>query len=183
MSGPKTVAFQGEPGAFSHEACLEFLPGFQPVPHLTFHDAIEAVRTGRCDAAMIPTENSTAGPVPEVEALAGRSGLETVAEHYYRIRLQLLACPGAELKLIEAASSHPMALAQCRATLRRLGLRAEAAYDTAGAAAALARTGDHRRAAIASRTAAEIHGLQVLMADVEDSSSNTTRFIVLRRPA
>ena len=175
------AAFQGVPGAFSHEAAGALLPGCTPVPHRTFAEAFAAVEEGACDRAVIPVENSIAGPVPEVAALLPGCALEVEAEAWRPIRLALLVLPGTVLEELRTAHSHPMALKQCAGSLAQLGLRPVEAFDTAGAAAELAAAGDRSRAAVASRLAGAIAGLQVLREDLEDTPANRTRFLVLRR--
>lgn len=130
---------------------------------------------------MIPLENSTAGRVEEIYRQMPRTSLYIVAEHFEPVNHCLLAVAGATLDQIEVVSSHPQALAQCDGNINRLHLRAEAALDTAGAAQEVARRGDPSRAAIASRLAAELYGLDILREDFQDLSANTTRFIVLSR--
>lgn len=173
------IAFQGVPGAFSHEACLACLPQGRPIPCASFEVAFEAVRSGACELAFLPVENAIAGPVPEVAALLPSSGLSVLAEHLWPIHIQLLALPGVTLVDLEAVASHPMALKQCGRFLARHGLRPEPAYDTAGAAQDLARSRSPRHAAAASRACAALYGLQVLHADIEDAADNVTRFVVL----
>ncbi len=177
----RRAAFQGVPGAFSHEAALALLPDHAPMPRASFDEVFAAVASGACERAVVPVENSSAGPVPEVARLLPACGLEVVAEAWRPIRLMLLGLPGAELAGLRTAHSHPMALKQCRAALRALGLEPVEAYDTAGAAAELRAAGDRSRAAVASRTAGEIAGLAVLREDLQDQSDNRTRFLVLAR--
>jgi prephenate dehydratase len=176
-----SVAYQGVPGAFSHEACRTFLPEFEPVAHDTFEATFEAVASGACAIGLIPIENSTAGPVPEVARLLPASGLKVGSEHALHVRLQLMALPGARVEELKVAASHPMALAQCTRTLKRLGVSPEPAFDTAGAARDLVRSGDRTRAAVASRTAAHLYGLTILRENVEDRPDNVTRFVVVAR--
>lgn len=173
------IAFQGAPGAFSFEACRACVPGAEPVPCETFADAFAAVASGDCARAFIPIENSTAGRVPEVQALIEAHRLKVESEHLWRVRLQLMALPGVRLEDVRVIASHPMALAQCGRLLDALGVVRVPAYDTAGAAADLARSGDRTRAVVAARAAAELYGLTILRADVEDRPDNTTRFAVL----
>ncbi|MHB8285812.1 MAG: prephenate dehydratase domain-containing protein [Caulobacteraceae bacterium] len=180
---PQQIAFQGVFGAFSHEACQACLPDGQPTPFETFADAIAAVKEGRCDRAFLPVENSSAGPVPEMQLLLPECGLETIGEHAWRIRMQLMAVPGAKIADIKTVTSHPMALKQCIRVIMELGAQAVSAFDTAGAAEALAKSGDKTTAVVAARAAAELYGLQILRADVEDADDNSTRFVVLKRPA
>ena len=177
----RTIVFQGEPGANSHIACREAYPELEPVPCPTFEDAFAAVSTGEANLAMIPIENSVAGRVADIHHLMPESGLHIVAEHFLPIRHQLLARKGATLKTIKTVQSHIHALGQCRNTIRKLGLKTVIGADTAGSARQVAESGDKTHAAIASRLAAEIYGLEILAQDVEDEAHNTTRFIVLSR--
>jgi len=177
----RTVAFQGAPGAYSHQAVREKFPGQPALPCVAFEDAIEAVQTGRAQVAMIPIENSLHGRVADVHFLLPESGLHIVDEHFVRVRHCLLGlATRAELR---AVLSHTQALGQCRTHLRAWGLEPVAHFDTAGAAAEVADAGDATRGAIASRLAGELYGLQILAEGVEDADHNTTRFVVLSRDA
>ncbi|MEO8115249.1 MAG: prephenate dehydratase domain-containing protein, partial [Phenylobacterium sp.] len=169
------IAFQGELGANSHEACAAAFPELEPVPHATFEEAFEAVKTGDCRLGMIPVENSIAGRVADVHHLLPSSGLKIIGERFKPIHFQLMANPGVKLEDIRTASSMPFALAQCRKLLKRLKLKTEAAGDTAGAAKQLAEHPDPTRAAISPALAAEIYGLEILAHDIEDEHHNTTR--------
>ncbi|HUI96844.1 MAG TPA: prephenate dehydratase [Xanthobacteraceae bacterium] len=180
-SNRKTIVFQGEPGANSHIACREAYPRYEPVPCPTFEDAFTAVANGDADLGMIPIENSVAGRVSDIHHLMPTAGLHIVAEHFLPIRNQLLAPKGATLKGLKTVESHIMALGQCRNYIRKLGIKAVVAADTAGAAKEVAERGDTTRAAIASKLAAQIYGLNILAENIEDESHSTTRFIVLSR--
>ena len=173
------VAYQGVPGAFSHQACREALPAYEPVAFDTFAEVIAAVAEGRCERAMLPVENSIAGEVTGVTKLLPEAQVQVGGEHLLPIRLQLLALPGAELEALRTAESHPVALAQCGEALRALGLQPVERFDTAGAAREVAASGDLTRAAVASAAAAELYGLRMLRARLEDDVSNTTRFVIL----
>jgi prephenate dehydratase len=173
------IAFQGEPGANSDEACRAYFPDHEPVPHVAFEDAFEAVKRGDCDLAMIPVENSIAGRVADVHHLLPLSGLKIIGERFKPIRFQLMANPGVTLEDVRTVTSMPIALGQCRKALRRLGVKTEPAGDTAGAAKALAAHPDPHRAANAPALAARLYGLEILLADIEDEAHNTTRFIVM----
>src|SRR5262245_38259826 len=177
----KKIAFQGEPGANSHLAIREAYPDFEAIPCATFEDAFLAVTGGDCELAMIPIENSVAGRVADIHHLMPDSDLHIVAEHFMPVRHQLLAPKGAALKNIKTVESHVHALGQCRRIIRELGIKAIVAADTAGSAREIANRGDKSCAAIASRLAAEIYGLDILAEDIEDEAHNTTRFIVLSR--
>src|SRR5580704_9817333 len=181
MSTVRRIAFQGEPGAHSHLAIAEAYPDCEAVPCATFEDAFAAITGGEADLGMIPIENSVAGRVADIHHLMPDSGLHIVAEHFMPVRHQLLGVRGAQLSDIRTVESHVHALGQCRKIIRRLGIKPLVAADTAGSAREIAQAGDKTRAAIASRLAAEIYGLDILAQDIEDEAHNTTRFIVLSR--
>ena len=173
------IAFQGELGANSHEACMAAFPDMEPVGYATFEEAFEAVRSGDCQLGMIPVENSIAGRVADVHHLLPSSGLKIIGERFKPIHFNLMANPGVKLEQVKTAVSMPIALGQCRKTLRRLKLKTEATGDTAGAARALAEHPDPTRAAVSPALAAEIYGLEILVRDIEDEHHNTTRFLVM----
>jgi prephenate dehydratase len=181
MSAAKKIVFQGEPGANSHLACREVYPDYEAVPCPTFEDAFAAITAGEASLGMIPIENSVAGRVADIHHLMPSSGMHIVAEHFMPVNHQLLAPKGARLEDIKTVESHVHALGQCRNVIRKLGVRPIVAADTAGSAREVAERGDKSRAAIASRLAAQIYGLDTLMEDIEDEAHNTTRFIVLAR--
>ncbi|NWG70409.1 MAG: prephenate dehydratase [Parvularculaceae bacterium] len=179
--GAGKIAFQGEFGAFSDEACRRFAPGFEPIPCPTFEAALDAVRDRRAERAMLPVENSIAGRVADIHHLLPEAGLHIVAEHFMPVRHQLLGRADATLSDIRSVRSHVMALGQCRQIIAELKLRPEISGDTAGAARRLAEEGRKDEAAIASARAAELYGLKILRANVEDSGRNTTRFLEMAR--
>jgi prephenate dehydratase len=174
----RTIAYQGEPGANSHIICAEAYPDWTPLPCPTFEDAFAAVTDGRAQRAMIPIENSIAGRVADIHHLIPISPLYIVAEHFLPIHFQLMVLPGTKLEALKSVHSHVHALGQCRRIIRRLGLKAVVAGDTAGAAREIAEIGDPTRAALAPALAAEVYGLDILERDVEDEAHNTTRFVV-----
>src|SRR3954469_23058808 len=117
------IAFQGELGANSHEACMAAYPDMEPVPHPTFEEAFEAIKGGDCQLGMIPVENSIAGRVADVHHLLPSSGLKIVGERFKPIHFQLMANQGAVLADIRTVISMPFAAGQCRKLIRRLGLK------------------------------------------------------------
>ena len=177
MSG--LIAFQGVPGAYSDLACRAAYPGMETLPCESFETAIDAVRDGRATLAMLPCENSLAGRVPDIHHLLPHSGLFVVGEQFQRVEHCLLGIKGATLATIKRAHSHPVALGQVRRILRDMGLTPVVRGDTAGAAEMIARMHSVEDAAIASSLAAEIYGLEILKANVEDEAHNTTRFYVM----
>ena len=173
------VAYQGAPGSFSHEACLALRPWDEAVGYDSFEAAINALKTGACGCALIPVENSSVGVVEPAASLVAALGAEPIAEVWRTIRHALMAVEGARLSDIRSVESHPVALRQCAATLSAMNLRTVEAFDTAGAARAVAEAGDPTRAALAPAGAAEAYGLSILRNDLQDSGDNRTRFVLL----
>lgn len=174
-----TVSFQGAPGANSHIAVRQALPGAHPLPCFSFPDAIDAVREGRAAKAMIPIENSLHGRVADIHFLLPESGLVITGEFFLPIHYALMGL--GPLNGVKQAISHPQALGQCRHWLRKRGIEAIGYPDTAGAAARVAELADPAVAAIAPPGAAEVYGLNILADSLEDSSDNMTRFVILAR--
>ena len=179
MRNMRKIAFHGELGANSDEACRTFFANYAPAAFPAFEDVFEAVRSGACDLGMIPVENSIAGRVADVHHLLPASGLKIIGERFKPIHFHLMENPGVRLQEVRMVSSMPIALSQCRKTLRRLSVRTEAASDTAGAAKSLAEHPDPHGAALAPRLAAQLYRLNILLENIEDESHNTTRFLVV----
>ncbi|RJK97422.1 prephenate dehydratase [Paracoccus aestuarii] len=177
------IAFQGEPGAYSHEACRAARPGMEALPCRTFEDVIEAVRAGEADLAMLPVENSTYGRVADIHHLLPESGLRIIDEAFVRVHISLLAVPGTTLDQVREAMSHTVLLGQCRGFLRRHDIHAVTGADTAGSAKEVASRGNPSLAALAAPLAAEIYGLDRLADQIEDRQNNTTRFLIMSRQA
>lgn len=177
----KTIAFQGFLGAYSDLSCREVFPDAQTMPCATFDKAFRAVQNGQADLAMIPVDNTLAGRVADVHRLMPESGLHIIGEHFQPIQHALMGVKGAKLEDIKIVHSHIHALPQCQKIIQELGLEQQVHADTAGAAEEIAQMNDPTQAAIASILAAEIYGLDVLKADVQDEDHNTTRFLILSR--
>ncbi|MCX8474294.1 MAG: prephenate dehydratase [Sphingomonas sp.] len=177
----RAVAFQGAPGANSHIAVREAFADRLPLPCFSFEDAIDAVKEGRADRAMIPIENSLHGRVADIHFLLPESGLAITGEHFLPIRYGLMGVGG--LDQVRQAMSHPQALGQCRHWLKARGIAPVAYPDTAGAAAVIAEMADPAVAALAPPGAAELYGLDLFESDLADAEHNMTRFVVLAREA
>ena len=173
------IAFQGSAGAYSDLACRAAYQRMTTLPCESFETAIDAVRDGQADLAMLPCENSLAGRVPDIHFLLPQSGLFVVGEQFQRVEHCLLAAKNATLHTLKRVHSHPVALGQVRRILRDMGLVPVVHADTAGAAEMIARMNSAEDAAIASSLAAEIYGLEILKSNVEDAAHNTTRFYVM----
>ena len=177
------IAFQGELGAYSHEACRNARPDMEALPCRTFEDVIGAVRGGQADLAMLPVENTTYGRVADIHRLLPHSGLHIIEEAFVRVHINLLAVPGAKLSDIKHAHSHLVLLPQCATFLRDHQIRGHVSPDNARAAREVAEQGDINHAALASELAGEIYGLDVLARQIEDHDNNTTRFLIMSREA
>jgi prephenate dehydratase len=175
------IAFQGELGAYGHQACADARPDFEPFPCPTFDDAIEAVRSGKADLGMIAVENSTYGRVADVHSLLPESGLHIVDETYVRVHVNLLGKKSADLSDIKEAHGHPVILPQCGEFLRANSIIGHTSTDNARAAREVAEGDDINVAALASELAAEIYGLKVVARHIEDHDRNTTRFLIMAR--
>jgi prephenate dehydratase len=178
------VAFQGERGAFSEEAAVKLLgDSIELVPRPTFNALFSSLREGVADYLLAPVENSIAGTVrPSVELLR-ESQLEVIDEVTIPVAQNLIACPGVNFDEIQEVQSHPMALAQCsRFFKQHPQLKQIVSDDTAGSVAEIAQRGDRHRAAIGSKRAAEIYGGVIVRENIQDTSDNFTRFLLLSRP-
>jgi prephenate dehydratase len=177
------IAFQGELGAYSHQACQQSRPDFEAVPSTTFEEVVDKVAKGEVDLGMLAVENSTYGRVADVHSLLPRAGLHIVDEAFVRVHVNLLGVPGAKLSDVREAHGHVVILPQCAIFLKQHGIKGKVSSDNARAAREVAEAGDKSRAALASELAAEIYGLDVLARHIEDHANNTTRFLVMsRRP-
>lgn len=181
-SQPVTVAYQGEPGAYSEAALLNFF-GHQKtiaIGKSNFEGVFEAVEDQTCTFGFIPIENSLAGSIHRNYDLLREHELHIIGETTLRVRHCLIAAQGVKLDQILTVKSHPQALEQCRGYLNRWqGIQIEPVYDTAGAVKQLAESGDQHTAAIASSRAAELYGMNILSEGIEDNPANFTRFLVL----
>jgi len=178
-----TIAFQGEPGAFSDDAARTLVPGAETCGFTTFDEAFAAVESGATDFALLPVENSISGSVPRVyDLLWGNPELAILDEIVYRVVQNLIGTRDAAIDELREVRSHPVALEQCR---RFLGthphVRVAVVADTAGAVREIAALGDPTVCAIASSLAAERYDAKVLAASIQDVDANFTRFFLIAR--
>jgi len=179
----RKIAFQGEPGAFSHAAAHALFPKDEALPCTTFEDTIAAVQNGDAEFGVVPVENSLYGRITDIYHLLPKSGLFITGEHFLRVEMNLLGVPGATLADIKAVQSLSVALGQCRKFIAKHKLKTINGVDTAGSAREIAEKGDKSVGAIASLFAAEVYGLSVLAQNIEDAAHNTTRFLVISKTA
>ncbi|AEF54107.1 prephenate dehydratase [Marinomonas posidonica] len=181
LDASQIVAYQGEPGAYSHLACKHTFPDWTSVNCATFADALHRVEQGDAFYAMIPVENSTAGRVEEIYRELRKTQLFVVKEHFEPVNHCLIARDDMTLDQVTRIGSHPQALAQCDGNIKALGVKNQAMYDTAGAAKHIAEQDEPGLAVISSELAAELYGLKVLQPHFNDTQGNTTRFLVFSR--
>ncbi len=177
------VAYSGVPGAFAGIATTRIFPDGVAVSYPDFKSAYESVEKGECDCAVLPIENSYAGDVAQVMDLAFFGSLHITGIYDLQVVQNLLGVPGSRISQIEKVISHQQALDQCSDYIRKHGLEAEGATNTAIAAQQVAAMGDPRVAAIASIETASLYGLHVLERNINESSANTTRFAVFSKAA
>jgi len=175
------VAFQGEPGAYSEQAVFNYFGQVETAPCESFDAMFDAVVSGKCDSALALIENSLAGSIHQNYDLLLRHDLHIVGEYHLRVRHCLIANPGVKMEGVKKAISHPQALGQCAGYLRNHGIKSEQVYDTAGSVKMLKESGVRDVAAIASKRAAELYGMQILDEGIEDNTENYTRFLAVQR--
>ena len=171
------VVYPGAPGAFSHEACLRFLPAHEPVPVASFAEVIEAIQGGASELGMLPLANNEAGDTG-ARALIDAAGLHIVEEAVLPIHVHLLGLPSTTADRIRTVVSHPIALRQCARSLSDLRVKTEEAANTAIAAKALA---SPERGVLASEASASLYNLAILMRDMHDRPDNATTFAIIAR--
>jgi len=186
-SNRPTIGFLGPPGTFSEEALLSApeLATFEPVPHATFPEVIDAVVDGRTDLGFLAIENSIEGTVnANLDALVFEQDLLIVREVHLTVHQNLLGVPGMPLDEIKRIISFPHATAQCRRWLSTHLPRAEtvAASSTSEGVRIVAEERPPGTAAICTKLSASLYGLDVLAADIEDHDDNETRFVAVARP-
>jgi prephenate dehydratase len=176
------IAFQGEPGAYSEAAAIEWRPGSDVMPCPAFEDVFDAVESGRAACGVLPIENSIGGTIHRNYDLLIGHDLRIIGEVELAVVHALVALPGTTLDRVRQIYSHPQALAQCDRYLRsRTGVEVVATYDTAGSARLIRERGLVEAAAIASERAAQVFQLEVLESSIQDFADNVTRFLVVGR--
>ena len=182
---PHPLLYLGPEGTHSHEAALRYADaGARPTACLSHFDLFDRLCRSRArvrPVAVVPVENSSEGPVTQtLDQLASHPGVTIAASFSLAVRHHLLTGPDtASLKAVQRVYSHPQALGQCHAALRRLVPHAEPMPESSTAAAARRAASEPGSAALASADAARIYGLRVLRRNLQDSRTNTTRFFAV----
>lgn len=174
-----TIAFMGVEGANADLACRQNYPYMQTLALSSFEEVFEAVADGRAKYAMIPIENSQAGRVAEIHNLLPRTNLHIVAEHIQKVEHHLYALKGTKLTDVKHVYSHHQGLLQCRSFIREHNLTTHIHDNTATAAKDVAGWGDTAKAAICSKLAGSLYGLELLAENIHDAEDNETLFVVL----
>ena len=175
------IAYNGIEGAFANIAAAKIFPDSELVACHSFKSAYKSVVTGKCDAVVLPIENSYAGEVSQVMDLMFEGELYINGIYPLRISQNLLGIEGSSVKSISRVVSHIQALEQCADYIAAHGYETIQAGSTAVAARQVAETGDRTLAAIASKETAALYGLEILDHDINEDTNNTTRFAVLSR--
>ena len=178
-----TVACQGVEGAYSQLACEKLFKHPQVMYFKTFESVFSAIENGFCDYAVLPLENSTAGPVKEIyDLMLSHSSFKIVRSTRLKVDHNLVAKKGTKMSDIKEIFSHPQAISQCAKFLDAMpGVKITACENTAAAAEAVAKSERTDVAAISSYNCVELYGLERLAADIQDRSNNYTRFICISK--
>jgi len=179
MKEKKKIAYQGEKGAYSHLACLEIFPNFEPIACATFEEAFQLAKDSSDYKIVIPIENSLAGRVADIHYLIPKYKLQIHAEHFQKVNHHLLGIKGSKIKDLATVRSHSQAIGQCRKIIYENNLKPIISADTAGSARLIAEKNDKSESAIASELAAKIYNLEILKSNIEDESGNVTRFFIM----
>ena len=180
-SATGAIAYQGEAGAYSEQGVIDLFGDAERIPYPSIRKVFEAVEVGRVDRGLVPMDNSQAGSINETYDLFLKHGLHLIGEIVVRVDHCLMALPGTSLDDLEEVISHPQAVAQSEEFLSALDVRVRAEYDTAGAAKKIFEQKIERTAAIASRRAAELYGLELLAERIQTYPDNYTRFGAIAR--
>ena len=178
------VSFQGERGAYSEAAARSFFnEQIETIPQTTFAEALESTSDGKTQYSVLPVENSLEGSVGESYDLLYTAPLNATGEIYHRIEHCLIGTGsgGGSIDKIDTVYSHPQALGQCRKFIEKHGMKTIPAYDTAGSVKMIKELNKSNCACIASRDAAKIYGMPVILDSIANNLNNYTRFLILSK--
>ena len=179
MKKKTKVAFQGEKGAYSHLASLEFFPNADVVACPTFEEVFQLASMHNDYKIVIPIENSLAGRVADIHYLIPKYKLQIHAEHFQNVTHNLLGIKGSKLQNIKTVRSHIHAIGQCKKIIFDNKLKVIISADTAGSAKFISQVKKKSESAIASKLAAKIYNLEILKSNIEDEGGNVTRFFIM----
>ena len=173
------LAFQGEKVAYSHLASIEVFPNAEIKACPTFEETFRLAKENSEYKIVIPIENSLAGRVADIHYLIPKYKLQIHAEHFQRVKHNLLGVKGSKIKDIKTVRSHSQAIGQCQKMILANKLKPIVSADTAGSAKFISEKKDKSDSAIASELAAKIYNLEILKTNIEDESENITRFLIM----
>ncbi|MFT7165110.1 MAG: prephenate dehydratase [Flavobacterium sp.] len=177
------IAIQGIKGSFHHQVAQEYYEQGVVVDEcLSFEELVDSLLSGKADQAVMAIENSIAGPIIPNYALIDKNNLHIIGEHYLRIHQNLMALKGQKMEDITEVHSHPMALLQCMDFLKKYpNIKLVEDKDTAETARRIQEKQLKGIAAIASKTASEMYGLEILAPDIQTIKNNMTRFVIIKK--
>lgn len=175
------IAFSGVEGAFAHIAAGKIFPDGNRISYSDFKSAYNSVLEGECDLAVLPIENSYAGEIGQTMDLIFSGNLYINGIYELEIHQNLLGLPDAKIEDIKKITSHPQALSQCYDYIKEKNFQIEESSNTALAAKIVSEKKDKSFGAIASKETAELYGLKIMESNINNSSDNTTRFVVLSK--
>jgi prephenate dehydratase/chorismate mutase/prephenate dehydratase len=181
MEDRKLVGFQGEHGSNGELATTRYASNFVPIPCFQFSDVVDSIKSGYFDFGMLPVENSIEGVVSEVNDILVQQDIYICGEITQPFNYALLTLPESDYRGIKEVYSHPQVLAHCQGFIQRNNLEGRPYYNAAAAARMIAETKPRAAAAIASPLCAALHNLTIIKENIEDDSSNFTRFLLLAK--
>jgi len=173
------IVYQGSPGAYSHLAAEKIYPKSEFISCNTFEDCFKNCYENEHYKTIIPVENSIAGRVADIQYLINKYKLQIYAEHFQEIKHNLMILKDNEMKNVKAVRSHSQAISQCQKLIKSNKFEPIIAADTAGSAKYISEKKIIDEAAIASELAAKIYNLKIIKKNIEDNSSNVTRFLIM----
>lgn len=175
------IAIQGIAGSFHHQVAREFFGNQVEVEEcMTFQAVVDSLLNGSAQKGVMAIENSIAGSILPNYALIDENNLQITGEHYIPIKMNLMAVPGQKITDIKKVYSHPMALLQCKEFFKNYPhIKLIEDADTASVAKRISENGSKTSAAVASQTAAELFGLDILAEGIQTVKNNSTRFLIL----
>ncbi len=173
------ILYQGNEGAYSQLAALEFFPNAETIPCKTFEECFKKCEENENLKSIIPIENSIAGRVADIQYLMNKYKLQIYAEHFHKVSHNLMVKPGVKINNLKYVRSHSQAISQCQKIINNYNLEPIIAADTAGSAKFISENKINFEAAIASTLAAKIYNLEILKSNIEDDKKNVTRFLFM----
>jgi prephenate dehydratase len=174
------VSFQGERGAYSEAAARSFFnEQIETMPQTTFAEVLESTSSGKTQYAILPVENSLEGSIGESYDVLYSTSLNATGEIYHRIEHCLIGT--GNIDEIDTVYSHPQALGQCRKFIEKHNMKTIPAYDTAGSVKMVKEINKGNCACIASKDAAEIYEMPIILDNIANNLNNYTRFLILSK--